>query len=330
MTNTVRAIFRAVSIPGGNAPYNAAHVKIYYPAMLSGSDEERNAGVVAVDSRQAPLPIVILLPGINLGHESYRWLAEHFAKEGIVTVTYSYICEEMPGYVSITPGLDLQRFTPEHFGTGPSATTIQPLIAMLGELNQDSVLSGSLDLDSIVVGGHSAGGTVALVNADPEWFPPVKAVFSYGAHSGASTALGFPEDTILPIPSKLPILIIGGTEDGCIEHSNQRYGADSNASTTERVERSFDEGLKGQQGDKYLLLINGANHFSMAHPLDTSTGRPFIDRPTTQPDDSIRALLANSLSLFINAHARSDQAAKKRLHRLLETPNPLIALSNRK
>lgn len=324
---TIRAIYQAVAIPGAAAPYNAAQLKIYYPAVLSGSNEERNTGVVGADTALAPYPVVILLPGINLGPEAYRWLAEHLARQGVVTVTYSLIAEEMPGYISQTPGLDLSQLSPENYGKAPSATTIGPIIACLQALQNSSVLQGLLDLESIVLGGHSAGGTVALLNANPNWFPQLKAAFSYGAHSGASMMLGYEADTLLAIPPDLPLLVIGGSEDGCIAESSHRYGEHGIGSPTDRVERSFDQAVPTNAGQRYLLLIEGANHFSFAHPEDSTTGRPFIDWPAKAPGQAIRELLANAIGLFIRAHVHSDNTAAKQLRALLDPAQALVRSS---
>ena len=146
------------------------------------------------------------------------------------------------------------------------------------------MLAGLLDLDRIVLGGHSAGGTVAILNARPDWFPGVCAAFSYGAHAGAATALGYAPDTLFDLPSQVPLLLLGGTRDGCIAHSAGRYGQDREGSATARVELTFDRGLTSDRGDCYLAIIDGANHFSLAWPQDDTTGRPFIDLPASRPE----------------------------------------------
>ncbi len=320
---STRAIYRAVSIPGVDAPYDRASLKIYYPARRLNTAEERNSGLVAADAEVTPCPVVIMLPGINVGPEGYGWLARELADIGVVTVTFTLIAEEMPGYVSLTPGLSLNALARDQYGQRPSATAIGPILESLASLNEEGVLAGCLDLDKIILGGHSAGGTVALLNARPDWFPGVCAAFSYGAHTGAATTLGYAEDSFFPTPAEVPLLIMGGTRDGCIANSAGRYGA-GQGSPTERVERSFDEALGSQRDDCYLAIIDGANHFSFAHPADDSTGRPFIDLPTTQPGETLRALLAALVCDFIGAHVRSERSARERLRQLTGKDNPLI------
>ncbi|MEH6586078.1 MAG: alpha/beta fold hydrolase [Halioglobus sp.] len=318
-----RAIYRAIAIPGLKPPYDRASLKIFYPAKYSDSDEERNAGVVPADTSFAPFPVVIMLPGINLGPEAYTWLARELATAGVATVTYTLIAEEMPGYISQTPGLALSELARDQYGQHPSATAVGPILEDLRKLNDKGLLAGTLDLDNVILAGHSAGGTVALLNARPDWFAGVKGAVAYGAHTGAATALGYPEDAMFTVPNQLPLLIMGGTRDGCIANSSGRYG-EANGSPTARVERTFDDALDSTRGDCYLAIIEGANHFSFAHPLDDSTGRPFIDMPTTKPDETLRNLLASLTRHFVLAVTRDNEQERQKLHALLLQDNPLI------
>ena len=325
----VRALFRAVAIPGAAAPYDRATLKIYYPASFSGTDEERDTGMVPVAVEHSPLPIVVIMPGINVGPESYGWLAKTLAVAGIVTVTYATIAEDMPGYVSLSPGLNIEALKPDTYGTRLSASALAPVLTELAAINREGLLAGHLDLDHIVLGGHSAGGTVALLNASANWFPGLCGCFSYGAHSGASTILGWPQDSLMPLPGQLPTLIMGGTQDGCIANSAGRYG-DDETSPTARVERTFDEALGSDRGDSYLVLIEGANHFSMVFPEDESTGRPFIDFEATRPQEETRALLAGLIGDFVAVCVQGDEDARAALERTLFEENRAIAVARKR
>lgn len=313
-----RAIYRSIAITGAPSPYDRASLKIYYPANYEGSEEERNAGLVPPEKSQAPFPVVIMLPGINLGPEAYTWLARELTLAGIVTVTYTLIAEEMPGYISQTPGLALAELARDQYGQRPSATAVGPILEDLKQVNTSGLLAGTLDLDNIILAGHSAGGTVALLNAEPKWFPGVRGAIAYGAHTGAATALGYPEDAMFSVPGSLPMLIMGGTRDGCIANSSGRYG-EANGSATARVERTFDEAMCSDRGDRYLAIIEGANHFSFAHPIDDSTGRPFIDMSTTRPDEELRNLLSTLCRHFILGVTRDSKEDSDKLRALLES-----------
>lgn len=186
-----------------------------------------------------------------------------------------------------------------------------------------------LNLQQIILGGHSAGGRIALENADPRFFPQVAATFSYGAHSAAPTMLGFEPNTILPLPSAKPILLMGGTRDGVIANNSKLYGI-STQDATRSVIRTFQEAIAGGRDDTYLVILEGANHFSIAHPLDTTTAITFLDLSATQPEDHIRGLIAETIGLFIDAHVRHNQGALQALTELLNSGNAIIASFERK
>ncbi len=181
-----------------------------------------------------------------------------------------------------------------------------------------------LDLQKIVLGGHSVGGTVALVNANPGYFPQVAAAFSYASHNAGFVAHGYKPGTIKPLFSELPLLLLGGTCDGVISKSSDRYGI-TKEDAKELITRTYNEAISGGRNDTYLVFFEGANHFCIADPLDLTTARPFLDLPASQPIDEIRFLLAETIGLFIDAHVRHQSTALKAFSHLLNVPNPLIA-----
>jgi dienelactone hydrolase len=298
----VRGIFRAVRIPGLSAPHDTAHLKIHYPAALTGTALERDTGLVPVMTGSDTFPIVILMSGINVSPEGLGWLARSLCLRGLVVVSFALIGEDLPGQVSLTPGIDISALTPAPYGTRSSALAIAPILAELAVCHQTGVLAGRLDLTKVALGGHSAGGTVALLNANPAWFEGVCAAFAYGAHTAASTLLGHPAGTMSAIPSNCPVLIMGGSEDGVIAASAARYG-DPQTDATARVIATFGRAVTRQQGDCVLAIIKGANHFSIIDPQDDTTGRAFLDRPDTSVDarrsisDLVWAFLARAMNL---------------------------------
>jgi len=318
----VRAFYRAASVPGAEAPYNTINMKVYYPCAYGDSFEERNTGFIPVDTTNAPFPVVIMMPGINVSHESYSWLCHRLAENGIVALSYTWVGLEMENRVSVTPGVELEPLKADQYGSAPSCPAIAVIGQELERINNDTLLSGQLDLDRIILGGHSAGGTMALLNARPEWFPAIRGAFSYAAHVAANTLLGWEENSIMPLTSELPLLLMGGSRDGVIAASGFRYGDEVKSSPTERIERSFHEGIEGERGDRYLLIVNGANHFSMVRPLDTSTGRPFLDRKQKGSGKRIRCYLGDVILHFCH-HACGDSAAQAELQMLCNQDHPL-------
>jgi dienelactone hydrolase len=324
----IRAMFRAAKVETASSPYDTIHIKVFYPARFSESDREQNLGEVPADAEQAPFPVVIFFNGINCGAELYQWLAVKLAERGFVVLTFAWVAENLPGMVTLTPGVDLQAWMPDTYGTRPTASALPALLKELQHMQTQGILAGLL-AEQVVLGGHSAGGRVAIESADPQFFPQVVASFAYGAHTAAVTQLGYPPSTVLPLPSALPLLLLGGTRDGVIAHSGDRYGSRWETPTTPIV-RTFHEAIEGGREDSYLLLLEGANHFSIAHPFDSTTGRSFLDLPASQPDTQIRDQLAEVIGIFIDAHVRQKPSAFDALKQLKTVRNPLISLFEQK
>lgn len=325
---TIRAFFRAAKVAGAQPPYDTLHLKVTYPAKMTGNPLEQDMGIVPADAEQSPFPVVVFFSGVNCRSESYQWLATQLAGRGIVVVTFDWVAENLPGMVALTPGVDLRYWQPDTYGKGPTASALPTVLAELEQLQAQGLLEGLLNLQQVVLGGHSAGGRVAIENANPDFFPQVVAAFAYAAHSAAPVQIGYAPKTILPLPSTVPMLLMGGTQDGVIANSSDRYGMEPNPTTA--VIRTFEEALAGGRQDTYLVLLEGANHFSAVSPFDATTGRPFLDLPAAQPPEAFQPLMAEAIALFIEAHVRDRTSALEALDQLLQPSHPLIHEVRRK
>lgn len=166
------------------------HLKVFYPSRQSGSQLEQNLGVVPADERYAPFPMVILFNGINCGPELYQWLAV-VAERGLVVVTFTWVAENLSGMITLTSGVDIARLRSGAYGRGPTASALPTLLGELERLQTTGILAGLLDLNRIVLGGHSAGGRVAIKSADLRYYGAIAASFAYGAHTAAAVQLGY-------------------------------------------------------------------------------------------------------------------------------------------
>ncbi|HEY9767205.1 MAG TPA: dienelactone hydrolase [Coleofasciculaceae cyanobacterium] len=255
----------------------------------------------------------------------YEWLALKLAARGLVIVLFNWLAENIPGNISLTPGVNFAALSPDVYGTIPSASALPTLLAELEHLNTFGVLAGLLDLQKIILGGHSAGGRIALENANTQLFSQVAAAFSYGAHSAAPIQLGYNRATILALPSSAPMLLIGGTCDGVIANNSRIYGIDEWQTAATPVVRTFEEAISREQGDAYLVLLEGANHFSIVDRLDSTLKVTALDLPTTQSPERIRSVIAEIVSLFIDFHVRQQLTASEQLERLLKDNDSLVA-----
>lgn len=295
----VRARHGAVAVPGLDAPHDTVHYRIFHPARRSGDDRERLTGVVPPDPTLAPWPVVIFLPGINIGPEGYRWLAIDLASAGYATVTMALVGDTLPGVVGITPGLDLDAVRPDTYLTRPSGIAIGPLLTALAGEHAQGPLAGLLDLNRVVLAGHSGGGSVALQNANPDWFPGVVACATYASHTMASSMLGFEPETVLPVAGNVPTLLLAGELDGVMARSADRYHS-ADPTTHDPVARTFDEAVRSGRGDCWYAVATGATHTALIWPPDPTTARGFLDPPPGRDPEHIRADLGTAFRLFLD------------------------------
>jgi dienelactone hydrolase len=297
-----------------DAAGDAAAATVYYPGDRSRLEEARLTGQVPALGVGGPWPVLIMMPGINLAPDSYRWMAHRLVPEGLCVVTYAAIGSLGPAGRGITPGLDVGALAPGSGSTRPVATALGPLLDCLAAVSGkgDSPVAGRLDLRRVVVGGHSAGGTAALHSSDPVRVPGLRAVFAYGAHTMASTALGHGESTVVAIPARVPVLLMGGTSDGVIAASRDRYRHDADderGGVHDPVRRTFEEAIGHSRGDSWLVELAGAGHFAICHPVDTTSGRSFLEPDPGGADPVGRELLGDLIAAFVAASLRRGAAA---------------------
>lgn len=327
----VRAVYRAAKVAGREAPYDNLTLKIYYPCSYQDTFEERDTGFVPPDASRAPLPTVIVMPGVNISQEAYGWVAQELAMAGFAVVTYSWVTVEIGDLVSASPGVALDQLHRDHYGKQPSCPALPAVFDELERVRDKGLLAGCLDLGRVVLGGHSAGGTMALVNANRGWYPAVRGAFAYGAHTAGNLRLGWPEDSIMPLAPDMPLLIMGGSRDGVIAASSHRYrdaeGKAEGKDGANPVERTFREGIPGDGGGRYLLIVDGANHFSFVWPQDATTGRPYLDRKARGGGKRLRAYLGELVVHFCRQVCMDDAASAAALGSLCDSGHPLGAVA---
>lgn len=320
----VRTVRTAIRVPDAVAPYDTVHLAVRYPALPARDDAERMSGRLAADAAGAPYPVVVLVPGVNCAADSYRWLAFRLVEAGFVVAGYDWVGELFPGEYGLTPGVNIVAAGPDHYGERPTTPALRPVLDALAGLQASGQLAGLLDLDRVALIGHSAGGTVALQSASPQWFPEVRAVVTYGAHTMASQMIGYPPGTLLASPVQAPTLILAGTDDGVVAASAIRYGEQADAPGHDPIERTWAEAIPTGT-EAWLVHLAGAGHLLLTHPEDPSTARGFLEEPTDADPERLRAVLGDLVTMFLGAHLAGHPAAKGALDRLHDHPAPEIA-----
>ena len=318
----IKALWRAAKVEKAQAPYDTIHIKILYPAKVDRTRTKTNLNPDPIEPQNAPFPVVILLNGWNCDSLCYQWLAFKLVERGSIVVLFDWISEALPGTIALTPGIDLDNLKPDRYGKSPNGSALPSILAELDKLQSEGVLAGMLDLNKIVLGGHSAGGRISLENANPRFFPQIVASFAYGSTSDGIVRLGYEPGTILPLPSSLPTLLMGGSQDGVVASISEGYGIIPGNPTIPII-RTFEEGISGGRDDTYLVMLEGANHFSITDPSDITT-QTGLDLPATRSQAEIRSLLSEIICLFIDTHVHKQTEAKDRLKQLV-ADNPVIA-----
>ncbi len=275
-------------------------------------------------------PLVVMMGGINIAPDSYRWLAQRLVAEGMCVVTYSAIGSLGPAGYGITPGLDISALNPQNVGSRSCSTTLKPLLNRLAMADPtDCPVAGFLDLSQIVIGGHSAGGTVALHNSDPAWVPGLRGVFAYGSHTMVAVSLGHGEQTMLAVPSKVPIMLLGGAKDNVIAASQSRYAAKSDHNP---IRRTFNEAIKGHQ-DTWIVELADLGHFGICWPIDHTSGRTFLESDAERDHATSRAFLGDLIAAFTVTSLSNKESSHfdEDVHCLDElVQNPLITYHQRR
>ncbi len=308
-------------------------LSIFYLADRSALPQARLTGLVP-PAEGGRRPVVVVMPGINVAADSYRWLAQELTLAGCVVAAYSLIGDLGPAGEGITPGIDLEALTPDALGKRPSAVALAEVLDLVGA---DPILSGVVDMTRIVLGGHSAGGTLALHNARPAWFPGVCAAFSYAGHTMTAASLGHGESPVAPVPSETPLLLLSGARDGVIAASRDRYITDPGA-PHDPMRRTFEEAVISDRGDCWWVELAQGTHFTPCHPVDHTSARSFLEPPappgTSGRSESpvppappgrsgmteTRELLVRLLSAFLHEYVLDESDSGLSLSGLVELP----------
>lgn len=290
-----------------NADNAVTTIKVLYPATnktitpFNRAPKEGNS-----------FPIVLFFSGGLISSDRYQWLGEKLVLEtNVVFVTFNHITEFNHTKILLAGELNAPP--------SQESAVIVGLKAKLIELNKKSILAGRLDLDRIVVGGHSLGGVFALFASNKKIIPAIKGVFTYGSQTAAGPGQELPPATILPIPGLTPLLLLAGTRDGIVQSSGPNYGTEwKNA--TEPVRRTFFEALKPNRQACYIE-VRGSSHMEIVDPEDHSLTLASVDFKPILPKKYFEFILSNVVSVFIQNSVDDKMTTKEDYYSSLPWPN---------
>jgi hypothetical protein len=282
----VRAVYDAVTVPGVDAPWNVAHLVVHYPAV--SADGDPTLGIVAPAA--SSLPVVLLAGNFNCPPELYAWLAKRLAATGVAVVTWTWVTPLFGGRPGLNTGIDLDAVTPATFGTRLPSRLLPAILARLPEIPD---LTGVLDTDRLVLGGHSAGGTMALLCSSWLGAP----AFSYGGHTRTQVPQGFGEDHYLPLDDGPPLLLLGGAEDGIGDAiARAQTGRDSGGHPMVLTAR------RSVPSDRRctVAVLDGANHYSFCDGYDGTSGRGYLEGAASGDQGLVRDQIAEHVTAFLS------------------------------
>ena len=283
----VRAVYDAVTVPDIEKPYDTAHLVLHYPAVEADGDAQLGIVPPAAGS----LPVVLLAGNFNCPPELYAWLAKRLAARGVAVVTWTWVTPLFGGRPGLNTGIDLGAVTPESFGSRVP-TVLLP--AILEHLPQVADLGPCLDPSRLVLGGHSAGGTMALLCSS--WLDAP--AFSYGGHTRTQVPQGFGQDHYLPLGEGPALLLLGGAQDGIGDAiALAQTGRDSGGHPMElTAQRSVPPGRTCE-----VAIFEGANHYSLCEGYDGTSGRGYLEAPATGDQAAVREQIATRILAFVTS-----------------------------
>lgn len=248
----------------------------------------------------ARLPVIVFSHGNYASKDDYGPITDYWSAHGYVVVAITHPDSTALGAVR---GKPTPNALPERL------QDVQLVLARLEEIAQRiPALAGRIDAERIAIAGHSFGGLVAQAFAGMELVSPdggspvamrrdprirAAVVFSgVGPIPPFSTPAGFA--TI-----RTPLLVTVGTEDLAMPNVPGKTGY--------ALRREpFD---LAPPGDKYLLVLNGADHY-----LGGMVGRDDLPRSPRGPD-YVRVFDEVTLA-FLDAYLSGREAARRELTQL--------------
>ena len=260
---------------------------IYFPIRLD------------INPHQDLLPVALLLQGANIDKSNYSLFANILARYGFIVVVPNHLRKFPP-----VPGLEKDILL-------PAQHQINDVLAYMKMENSDnsSPLFEAIDLDKLVLIGHSMGGLAGLNAIQDNCNPPlcfggftrppalVGGVF-YGTNLKGHFGM-----SIRPIKNAgIPTALIQGTLDG-----------ETKLKDTEVTYQQI------QDSPKALVTIVGANHYGITNtnnPVNPPGIPPIHAEPIAPTLDQERAIesVARWSALFVRAYVMHDRGALDYLH----------------
>ncbi len=256
------------------------------------------------DSGNNPLPVALLLQGANVDKSNYSLFANRLAGYGFIVVVPNHLRKFPP-----IPGLGKDILLPEQ----------HQVTKVLDYLNREysdpsPPLNGIIDLNKLVLVGHSMGGLAGVNAIQGVCTPPL----CFGRFSRPTALVGgvfYGTNLKGHLNSRIPPIANDGIPMALIQGSLD--GATLPVDTAETYQ-------KIQDYPKALITIEGANHYGMtntSNPVNPPGIPPIQADPITPTLGQAKAIesIADQAALFFKAYVMHEQEALNSLSHVTES-----------
>ncbi|MCA9199391.1 MAG: dienelactone hydrolase [Planctomycetales bacterium] len=260
-------------------------------------DENRNRTVpvrICLPDEKKPAPVILFSHGLGGSRHNGQYLVDEWTKHGYVCVNLQHPGSDEDVWRSGRLGDRIRKLTQAANARNlrERVRDVSFVIDQLAVLNAEAshALEGRLDLDKIGMSGHSFGAMTTMALAGSRiGVRGVRAENRIDAYLAMSPQMGGGAYSQSLTKIAQPVLVMTGTKD----HSP------IDPRVTPESRREVYRVLPG--GDKYELVLDGANHFAFGDDLE---------RTFRQHDPDHHRVIQKMSVVYWDAYLKSDRQAK--------------------
>lgn len=252
---------------------------------------------------QRPVPLLIFSHGFGSDKDGYQYLAQGWAKDGYVVALPTHSGGDRSALRASGPGSIRNGEAVTAAQLTDNARDDSFIISSFASIiKQFPELAVVVDLSRIGMAGHSMGAGTALV-LDGATLPG----------TSASVADGRIKAIIAISPQGMYSQADSHRWDHVERPTMTMYGSNDVAAQGQPPLWRRDPFEHMPAGDKYNLIVDGANHFSFADEPASSAVAAIVSRGQTRDINEIHDYVVRATLVFWNAYLKGDAAAKSLL-----------------
>ena len=290
-----------------NAPARAAYaVQTIETITLHDSARQRDIPLkIYYPEGVRAAPLIIFSHGYGSDRDGYVYLASGWAGAGYVVILPTHAGGDRQAAMAGGFGAMMRG---ESVVTGQqleaNAKDISFIISSLPQIVREAPeLAGAIDTQHIGVAGHSMGGGTTLVVAGAT------------VPGGTTTASDSRVTAFIAIsPQGMYSSADAHRWDGIVRPTMVMYGSADAGEQHQPPSWRRDPYDHMPAGDKYCVVVDGANHFSFADAAQAPAVAALLADGQTRSMDEIHAYVVSATLVFWNAYLKGDSAAKAALH----------------